>query len=741
MAFPRIVVEDATGELLQTNGEVAFGTRVGNEVVVDDPIAADRHCQFGHDGAFAVRDLGSVTGTWLDGERVTSWREVKDGSQVVFGASRVLAKIEDRDGAPTLVLQLQRASFWWRKAGKKVFDNDPDALVREEVGFGRFAALRAGNRTALVLAAVLLVAGTFVGAVMEPLADAGPLLPAHAFVHGDAPLVAASEALSRCRAIAEQQGCDACHETGAGTPARKCEQCHGDLVAEATRRHPYTGDGQLASLPGLAVDDGFCTVCHRDHAGSDWLKPAAKDLVGACDRCHGPEQRAEVLAARVPPPAVTLRDRAVSTVRFPHGPHVQKGIDCAVCHQADADVRARRAAGQPDDPRRDDFTEVRYETCAACHVPGAAAAGLTAAQQQQWRATEHQWPVTWHGTDDPNGKCAACHAREQRDGRDVLGPSLRTVVRPVLTAAQHAAERARYTVARRSHREQFEAHAAGRECTQCHLAGTITAASAMPSPRAFWHALHVADGALAPAPGQGGAISADATAGCVSCHGDLRASTSLRDATVAAYHWPAPGNEQACGACHRDGASALAPRAETATIAADRREGPAARRPDFPHDVHVAAFGRSPVLADGCFACHTFEAPAVDQPLFAVPRTKPEAADCSACHAGHDHVGGGACRQCHPADAGSNSFLAAAAVPPGTPLRARAAPAAPTRRWPNETPFSHFSPGHVADGITCATCHDATGTGAAQDLATVPVPDDSAPACRDCHLKKQFHWR
>ena len=117
---------------------------------------------------------------------------------------------------------------------------------------------------------------------------------------------------------------------------------------------------------------------------------------------------------------------------------------------------------------RDDFAEVRYEICASCHVPGAAATGMTAAQQQQWRAAEHQWPVTWHGTDDANGKCAACHARTQRDGREVLGPALRTVVRPVLTAEEHAAERARYTVARRSHEQQFTAHANGRECTQCH---------------------------------------------------------------------------------------------------------------------------------------------------------------------------------------------------------------------------------------------------------------------------------
>ena len=43
--------------------------------------------------------------------------------------------------------------------------------------------------------------------------------------------------------------------------------------------------------------------------------------------------------------------------------------------------------------------------------------------------------------------------------------------------------------------------------------------------------------------------------------------------------------------------------------------------------------------------------------------------------------------------------------------------------------------------VACATCHDANAIGAANDLATVPVPSDATRGCRDCHLEKQFHWR
>lgn len=740
MALPRIVVEDGTGPLLDTRDEVTFGTRTGCSVVLDDPIAADRHCRFAHEGTFCVRDLGSVTGTWLDGARVDGTREVRDGSQIVFGASRVLAKLEERDGSPTLVLQLQRNGFWWRKAGKKVFDNDPDALVRAEVGFGRFPALRACNRLAMLAGAVLLLGGAFVAAILEPLADPGPLMPTHALVTGGEPVADASPEFARCRALADDQGCNVCHTTGAGAPPGKCVQCHADFPAEPTRRHPYVGDGKLGPLTGIVVDDGFCTVCHQDHQGREWLKPRAAALVGNCEACHGADSRRDDLARRVLPTPPPTRQLAYATYTFPHAAHVAKEIDCTVCHHVEADVQARRDAGFPDQPDRQDFATVPFETCRSCHVRDAAPSGLTAAQQERWRAKEHEWTVAWHGTDDEGRHCRKCHAASERAGRTVFGPERKTVARPVATAAQYAADRARYAVAGRSHAEQFQQHAGGRECTTCHLTGAIAAAAAGP-PRAFWHALHVPEGALSPGPGAGGAISVEAQQGCVSCHQDLRTAAGLVDAATAAYHWPATEQAQAaCTQCHREGERGLPLRATTTTIAADLRSP----QPDFPHDVHVASptFGRSGVLAEGCFACHEFEQPTDGGEFQSVPRTKARAADCTQCHGGHDHVGGGDCQQCHPAQDGrSNSFLLAAAVPPGTPVGGRPAPAEPTRSWPGRNAFSHLSRGHVGDGITCASCHDAKALAAAKTLADVPVPDEATPACRECHLKKQFHWR
>jgi hypothetical protein len=729
---PRIVVEDATGELLATTGEVTFGVRTGSSVVLDDPIAAAQHCAFAHDGRFVVRDLGSVSGTWLDGERVTAPTELRDGGQVVFGASRAIAKIEDRDGTPTLVLQLQRNGFWWRKAGKKVFDNDPDALVRAEVEFGRFPALRVGNRVAMIAAAVLLLGGVFVAALVERLADAGPLIATHATVTSRAPVAGAHASFERCRALANQQGCNVCHTTGAGVVEAKCVQCHGDMKDAATRRHPYSVDGELGTSTGMNVQQ-LCVLCHVDHVGADgrWLKPASAELVGKCEKCHGQTQRADNLPRLPAPPK---RQRAFATYVFPHRAH--EDVDCSLCHTIDPGVRARRDAGFPDDPAHEDFATVPFATCASCHVDGAPPRGITNEQQASLRAkkAEHRWTVTWHGSDDGGSHCRACHAPAERGGQRVVGPEMQTVARPAQTAGEYARERALYVVPTRTHAPEFEAHANGAQCTECHQNGAIAPAAA--APRAFWHALHVAGDSLAPAADRRDRVSRDETSGCASCHRDMFAAKALFDASRVVYHWLDDAQAQAaCTAtCHALDKKPLPPHATTTTIAPERR----AAGPDFPHDVHLAS--KSPVLADGCFACHTFERAEGSRAFEFVPRTKDGAKDCSQCHTGHDNVGGGQCRVCHPAASGrSNSFLVAARVAPGTLVRGQPAPAEPVRDWPELNAFSHLSAGHAPE--KCTTCHDAAKTGAADTLAVVPVPDEAVAACRACHVRRQFHWR
>ncbi|MEO6596732.1 MAG: FHA domain-containing protein, partial [Planctomycetota bacterium] len=234
----RILVELNGSELLSTSEDVVFGSRTGCDVVVDDRVVADRHCRVTCEDGFSVRDLGSVTGTWVDGAPAKQTTPITDGSEIVIGASKLVASIKQSDATMTLVLDVQRLAFWWKKPGKGVFDNDPDAMVRTEVDFARFPALHLGNRIAMVAAIVLLTASTFFGFVMEPLADPGPLLREHALV---ADIAAGTPdphgAFTEFGKRRAEQGCNVCHSTGAGTPASKCLQCHSYLAEPATWRH------------------------------------------------------------------------------------------------------------------------------------------------------------------------------------------------------------------------------------------------------------------------------------------------------------------------------------------------------------------------------------------------------------------------------------------------------------------------------------------------------------------------
>ncbi|MFK7743194.1 MAG: FHA domain-containing protein [Planctomycetota bacterium] len=740
----RIEVKNGNDELTFEDGLVTLGGRNGCDVVLRDAMVADRHCVIEYEGEFVLRDTGSVVGTWVDGARANPTAALRDGSEIIIGSTRLSVAISDDDGTAVLALASDPQSFWWTKSGKGAFDNDPDQLVYSEARFGRFASLRLGNRLAAVLGSAGLFAAIFATSVMEPLADAGPLLAAHALTQQELPPDFTAGAsgggesvhgnLQRCVELAGEQGCNVCHTTGSGTPEAKCAQCHGlpgEMAAEGSWRHPYHNDGSIA-------DQQFCVVCHTDHAGPKGMRKAASDqLVGDCAACHDKpgetfDRDALIASATMELPAPV--QLAFEQLKFPHDQHLSQNISCEVCHRIDDDVRARFDAGLPDNPSGHDFTSVPYEVCASCHVADAAPVQMTAAQQEKWRAIEFQWRVRWHGTDDGGDNCMQCHDGRDADGDTVFGPDLKMVARPAIDEANYRSQRARYTTQSRAHDEQFAEHAGGQACTKCHLDGQILDArgssdSAAPVARTFWHGLHLANAAMTPNRDDAGTISRDSAAGCASCHADLARPDALQltPASEGAYHWPGDeASQKACTSCHDGGAALTA--LTVAVPAASSQEVP-----DFPHGPHVASelFGNRGSLAKGCYACHEFSEPLPGEPFTQLPQTKPEARSCTQCHSGHDDIAGGSCQQCHPkVENESNSFLVQAKVfdPPW-----------PTREWPAPNGFRHLSAGHVNED--CAACHGQSGLERAGALGDVRVPDEGAKLCRDCHLEKQFHWR
>ena len=747
MVRSRIEVQNGNDELTFDSGMVTIGGRTGVNVLLRDVMVADRHCVITYEDGFVIRDTGSVTGTWVNGERAAPTAQLTDGATIIIGTTKLACSVSDDDGASVLQIKTEPQSFWWKKPSKGTFDNDPDQLAYSETKFGRFPALRLSNRIALIAGGVTLLAATFLSSVMEPLADPGPLTPPHALVTTvaiDDPAVHAG--IRQCVELSGQQGCNVCHTAGSGAPESKCVQCHGlpgEMAAQGSFRHPYHNDGKVGMVPGAMDSEQFCVLCHTEHRGNEVtengepaaMKAIAKDLLGNCAACHddgsGKFNREQLIASAplaLPPP----QQLSFDTYRFPHDTHIAKQIECIVCHRIDDAVLSDRQRGVPDDPRRQDFSTVRYAVCASCHIKDAQPINMTVAEQQKWRAQEFQANVVWHGTEDNGSHCLQCHASAEREGTTVFGPEMKTVQRGEFSTELYQQERARYAVTARSHAEQFATHANGQACTQCHLDGKVAAAPQRQTERVFWHALHVNNGSLAPNSAADQAkISTNTEAGCVSCHNDLGGAEAkqLVPSSAGTYHWPdTSAGQAACAECHNENQQALRLVAAVASSSAKNRAVT-----DFPHNVHVASssFGTSGTLQQGCFACHDFSAASADAPFSQVPTTKAGAADCSSCHSGHDNIAGGDCQKCHPLQNGlSNSFLQHAKV---------ATPPAPTREWPAPNGFSHLSTGHKDEG--CATCHNATGIAKAATLADVRVPDERAAVCRDCHLQKQFHWR
>lgn len=746
MAQSRIEVQNGNDELTFEGGLVTIGGRTGADVVLRDVMVADRHCVITFENGFVLRDTGSVTGTWVDGQRAAPTIDLVDGATIVIGTTKLSVAVGDDGGTATLALKSDPQSFWWKKPGKGAFDNDPDQLVYSETKFGRFPALRLGNRAAMILGGVVLLAATFASSIMEPLADPGPLIAPHALVTTaalDDPAVHVG--IQKCVELSGEQGCNVCHTTGSGAPESKCVQCHGlegEMGAKGSWRHPYHNDGKIGAVPGAMDPEQFCVVCHTDHNPDGSFKPITEKLLGNCAECHSDgsgnfDREALIQSAKLElPPA---QPRGYEPLAFPHDKHLAQGVEigCDVCHAADAKVIADRERGVADNPYRRDFAPVAYKVCASCHVEGAANALSMAAQDRPKGWTpKAQWTVAWHGTTPTDTEvrgqnCLQCHTSSDNDGTKVFGPEMKTIERGDYSTKLYQETRAQFTIAGRSHSEEFQKHAGGKACMQCHLDGKIATQPASKPARPFWHALHVTEGSLAPIDAATAAkTSLEQQEGCVSCHKTLGkpSATNLTPASSGPYQWPDDAESRAaCTECHKEGEQGTRLDPATPTTPPKTRAVP-----DFPHGLHVGAatFGKSGTLEQGCFACHVFSEATADAPFVQVPRTLPGAADCTKCHGGHDEIAGGDCQQCHPKADGFNAFVT---------QTGKTFPTFPTRLWPAPNGFSHLSRGHKDE--SCASCHADSNLENSSDLLSVTVPSEGAKLCRECHLQKQFHWR
>jgi len=89
--------------------EVLLGRDLANDVAIGDPEVSRRHARFFmQDDDFFVEDLGSTNGTFLNGERISSPKQLRAGDLITFGEN--------------IVMVFEKSSY------------DPDATIVSEQG-------------------------------------------------------------------------------------------------------------------------------------------------------------------------------------------------------------------------------------------------------------------------------------------------------------------------------------------------------------------------------------------------------------------------------------------------------------------------------------------------------------------------------------------------------------------------------------------------------------------------------
>jgi hypothetical protein len=719
---------------------IEVGTRSSCALVLNDPVVADRHCAFVFaNGSFHVEDLGSVTGTYVNGAAVAGKLEVHDGDRVVIGVSRLIVAIKSLANAPELELVVEESSFHYKRAGptnyqgprEKWVQSDADRWVQSEVRFGRMPVVRRASWAAGLLA---------LGACVWVLATPG----------GERVLQPEALAGNHARLI---QDCGGCHQGVEPGSVEGCITCHGDLFP---RRHPFLDGEEHAGNPsrGVVPPDRACLLCHVGHHETEPLplvdgatdsqlrlafgKPATDiarasidhpsdgSLPRVCAECHRqePGAKSDPNRTRIQELAVLhagsqqdTTNRNYAFERFSHASHLAAMPEaaCAVCH---APVESGQTQGASWDGDLE-FAPVRFEHCAQCHVRGAALVAVDSsaravverAQARLAGSARGLLEMDWHGSE--SGNCEQCHVERFR-------PELRQVERSVELRA--------FAFESRSHAAEVERFK-GREhaCQECHADLSTLAGGDELAAQPFLHELHAVT--LFPRD------SAEARAGsqhCTECHAEQWGATSTANSTAVA-------TETACSTCH--GSTPTSPNGVPRTSRLGRSTRRAA---EFSHALHSG-------VADGCFACHEWQLPdagASDDVAGARAVLRPGVADCSACHAAHANIENDSCTYCHGADP-KGDMRGDARLFHGQSFE--------RSDWPAALRFSHFSQG-TGSGPTsghrslvfdesgpagCFRCHPAENLRAAQRVSDVRIPDGGRSECIKCHALEGtwFHWQ
>jgi hypothetical protein len=542
--------------------DLRIGRGAGCELRLEDTAVSLEHALVRKErGNYHLTDLGSVTGTYVNGEPVAT-ALLRDGDEV--GVGGFLIRVRRSDPEDPLFLHIRPADAEPRPGAA--------ALPVESVDYGRRYRLRRRFWTKGLIAVLLTLAGVAVMAAIPAARRTEAFRPGDlTSFHTDRPGTAS---------------CSACHTPWRGVADASCQECHGEgRIAPAPLHHPEA----MAEAAPLA-----CTACHREHMGRERLMPATD---APCRSCHGGLEVASgvepLFAADVPSlgehpeirltlPAesgagargsgfrrVPLSDPAArrsdpTAVAFGHALHLARPLPRS---GAAAEPDGERAGGLEQlacdschRPAGGDFAPISFEQhCSRCHA-------LTFDGRYPERQAEHGAPevvardlgLFYQEAGRPTG--APFRPRDELAG--FLGPGGRSREQRARVAREEAlhAERRLYQTA----------------CSTCHaleLAGGLRPESvedpAIPerwlSHARFDHADHLdlpaGSQRLACAACHAGVESSDETAdvllpsiaSCISCHapdalrGHRRAGETVSAAGASVPVIPGPSS---CRTCH-----------------------------------------------------------------------------------------------------------------------------------------------------------------------------------------------
>ncbi len=360
----RTVLQSVDGDLLR------IGRGAGADLRFEDTAVALEHAVLRREGReYRLQDLGSVTGTYVNGQPVAT-ALLRDGDEV--GVGGFVLKVRRSDPEDPLFLHVRPADAEPRPDTAPVAARPVDYAGRFRLRRGLLGKGFLGvAATALALAAVLALPTLRRLEAFRP----GELTSFHA---------------DRIEAAA----CTDCHLPWRGAADRRCQECHGAGKVDPAPAH------HLAVQPAGLRAATPCTTCHLEHLGRDGLMPASDDRCLACHRrlelapgtsatfagrvtsfaagghpefaLTVPEPGGGFRRLRLDQPGARRADR--TAIKLDHAKHMAPGLaspegrvqlTCESCHAP----AGREAATEEDAAEAGpDLAPIEYEAhCARCH--------------------------------------------------------------------------------------------------------------------------------------------------------------------------------------------------------------------------------------------------------------------------------------------------------------------------------------------------------------------------------------